>query len=241
MYDTGPKRLIDNFLKIDPDFVDGLGEPDRICQREGESPGYKILIKREGADNPWHTLLEIFSLYLTLDALYITPTPDRSSTRRLCLALTLGYGGLYSKEAEKSPGYIFHYTFGSSWPTRGSAIVPFFFFFFFFEKKGVISCRSITIAMVLSCRLTTTTSPFLTNSRAYIISMMCVVPGLQMWGVSSSISSPFPSASRMGPREIPRCSRRVASMLNFVSSQENSSPGPVEAWDPRGMEAVGRR
>jgi hypothetical protein len=74
MYDTGPKRLIDNFLKIDPDFVDDLGESDRICQHEGESPGYKILIKREGAGNPWHTLLEIFSLYLTLDALYITPT-----------------------------------------------------------------------------------------------------------------------------------------------------------------------
>lgn len=74
MYDTGPKRLIENFLKIDPDFVDGLGEPDRICPPEGESPGYKILIRREGAGNPWHTLLEIFSLYLTLDALYITPT-----------------------------------------------------------------------------------------------------------------------------------------------------------------------
>lgn len=66
MYDTGPKRLIDNFSKIDPDSVDGLGELDRICQHEGESPGYKILNRREGAGNPWHTLLEIFSLYLTL-------------------------------------------------------------------------------------------------------------------------------------------------------------------------------
>jgi hypothetical protein len=76
MYDTGPKRLIDNFLKIGPDLADGLKEADSICQHKGASSGYKILIKREGAVNPWHTLLEIFSLYLTLDALYITPTTD---------------------------------------------------------------------------------------------------------------------------------------------------------------------
>lgn len=81
MYDTGPGFILSNFVSIDSDKVSPEeAKPPSVNCTKGVGRGYKILIKREGEGNPWHTLLEIFSLYLTLDILSMTPKPNSTST-----------------------------------------------------------------------------------------------------------------------------------------------------------------
>ncbi|KAF5013991.1 hypothetical protein FDECE_21 [Fusarium decemcellulare] len=62
-YDTGPGVVMQHFVTTDGG--DGKAKPNRTT----------ILLKREGAGNPWHCLMEIMSLTYTMDILQISIDP----------------------------------------------------------------------------------------------------------------------------------------------------------------------
>ncbi|KAK0642816.1 EGF domain-specific O-linked N-acetylglucosamine transferase [Lasiodiplodia hormozganensis] len=68
LYNTGPYHIWSDYFSTVP----GLPSQPFCSERQG-TPKYTILVKRDGDGNMWHSLLEIFSLYLTLDTLRITP------------------------------------------------------------------------------------------------------------------------------------------------------------------------
>jgi protein O-GlcNAc transferase len=61
-YETGPRVIFDQFIHLDDRFEPPL-----------PTKNYTILMKREDAQNLWHSLMEIFSLSMTLDVLQMTP------------------------------------------------------------------------------------------------------------------------------------------------------------------------
>jgi EGF domain-specific O-GlcNAc transferase len=76
MYATGPRHVVAEYIDVGKGSGRGSGAAaPESCPSGGTARGYKMLIKREGETNIWHTLLEIFSFYLTLDVLQITPDP----------------------------------------------------------------------------------------------------------------------------------------------------------------------
>lgn len=62
MYDTGPGVVFNGWVNLDGG---NQGSPQ-------ETTNYSILVKREGATNHWHSLMEIFSMMLTMDVLQMT-------------------------------------------------------------------------------------------------------------------------------------------------------------------------
>ncbi|CAG8044581.1 unnamed protein product [Penicillium salamii] len=85
MSDTGPRVIMDNWVHLERN----------LQPRQHGAPKYTILVKREGATNLWHSLLEAFSMSLTMDVLQIssqdpdsqpfyTP-PDTSNTQVILL------------------------------------------------------------------------------------------------------------------------------------------------------------
>ena len=97
MYDTGPKFILDHFFQIEDDFRKGR---DTATCPVGKENGYKILVKREGEGNPWHSLLEIFSLYLTLDILSITPRARPENLEALETLSESYYSATRAKESQ---------------------------------------------------------------------------------------------------------------------------------------------
>lgn len=75
-YETGPNAIIKEFVEFEP-HIQSLS-PSR------ENGTNIILIKREGTANPWHSLMEIMSLSMSLDVLQITPS-DRPGQEGLAL------------------------------------------------------------------------------------------------------------------------------------------------------------
>ncbi|OQE18771.1 hypothetical protein PENSTE_c017G02853 [Penicillium steckii] len=65
-YDTGPSRVLDSWVQMEH-------EAEFSPQK---SQNYTILVKREGATNVWHCLMEIYSMVLSLDILQMTSQPD---------------------------------------------------------------------------------------------------------------------------------------------------------------------
>ncbi|KAK2787605.1 hypothetical protein FQN53_005055 [Emmonsiellopsis sp. PD_33] len=63
-YETGPRRIFQDFVNMNGDI-----------KTPGPSSSYTILIKREGATNLWHCLMEIFAMTLTIDVLRTTLEP----------------------------------------------------------------------------------------------------------------------------------------------------------------------
>ncbi|KAF9636101.1 hypothetical protein BFW01_g6996 [Lasiodiplodia theobromae] len=75
LYNTGPYHIWSDYFSTVP----GLPSQPFCSERQG-TPKYTILVKRDGDGNMWHSLLEIFSLYLTLDTLRITPQDPSAHT-----------------------------------------------------------------------------------------------------------------------------------------------------------------
>ncbi len=67
-YDTGPRVVFDKVVKMDANRVD-----------PNTTANYTILIKREGAFNVWHCLMEIWSLTMSLDVLRMAIEPDKNA------------------------------------------------------------------------------------------------------------------------------------------------------------------
>ncbi|CAI7678952.1 unnamed protein product [Penicillium pancosmium] len=68
-YDTVPSRVLDGLVKMDH-------EAEFSSQR---SQNYTILVKRESATNLWYTMMEIYSMMLSLDVLHMTLQPNMPS------------------------------------------------------------------------------------------------------------------------------------------------------------------
>lgn len=60
-YETGPRIIIDKFVNL---TVEDLELPLR-----NEPEKFTVLLNHEGAGNPWHSMMEIMALGMTLDAL----------------------------------------------------------------------------------------------------------------------------------------------------------------------------
>lgn len=77
-YDTGPRYILDKYVKLDVESKaisvaqskgqaeTGLGIPPRL---------FTLLLKREGEGNPWHCLMEIWSMAMTIDVLRMARDP----------------------------------------------------------------------------------------------------------------------------------------------------------------------
>jgi protein O-GlcNAc transferase len=76
-YETGPRIIIDRFVNL---TVEDLELPSR-----NEPEKFTILLKREGAGNPWHSLMEIMALGMTLDVLQFSPVSTRRKGGRAFL------------------------------------------------------------------------------------------------------------------------------------------------------------
>jgi protein O-GlcNAc transferase len=72
-YETGPHNLIDKFVN--------LAAEDLELPSHKESEKFTVLLKREGAVNPWHSLMEIMSLAMTFDVLRTSPNTSRGNKR----------------------------------------------------------------------------------------------------------------------------------------------------------------
>jgi hypothetical protein len=68
-YDTGPRVVFDRVVKMDVD----------IEASNSSTANFTVLIKREGAYNLWHSLMEIFSMTMALDVLRITKEPVKNA------------------------------------------------------------------------------------------------------------------------------------------------------------------
>lgn len=69
-YNTGPGAIVRDYVN--------LSAP--TTHRPAENSNYTILMRREeNIFNPWHSLMEIFSLSMTLDVLYMTLNPHSQS------------------------------------------------------------------------------------------------------------------------------------------------------------------
>lgn len=67
-YGTGPKVLYDAMVKMDTSIT-----------APSKAPNYTILLKREGAWNVWHCLLEIWSMSMSIDVLRTTIDPHTNA------------------------------------------------------------------------------------------------------------------------------------------------------------------
>ena len=68
-YQTGPRSILSKYVRI--------GEAERIQNSPSiPSRNFSILIQREEViSNPWHSLMQILSLFMTLDVLRMTRNP----------------------------------------------------------------------------------------------------------------------------------------------------------------------
>ncbi|RVD85763.1 uncharacterized protein DFL_004070 [Arthrobotrys flagrans] len=71
-YETGPRIIMTQFTKIGSEAAPVFEKHACSNPATPRDDGYKILIKREGGRNYWHSLMEILSFYFTIDALQMS-------------------------------------------------------------------------------------------------------------------------------------------------------------------------
>ncbi|KAF4628275.1 hypothetical protein G7Y89_g9874 [Cudoniella acicularis] len=67
-YETGPRVIFDRSVKMDANI-----------EARNSTANYTILLKREGAYNLWHCLMEIWSMTMSLDVLRTTQDPNEKA------------------------------------------------------------------------------------------------------------------------------------------------------------------
>lgn len=78
-YETGPHTVMDVFVDLDID------QAEMPSNDPSEPENFAVLIKREGSENLWHSLMEIMSLSTTLDVLQMSPSNANSGRPFLTL------------------------------------------------------------------------------------------------------------------------------------------------------------
>ncbi|KAF2842991.1 glycosyltransferase family 61 protein [Patellaria atrata CBS 101060] len=81
MFETGPKETFRSFIKNITHPAQGqLEAAKKSCASHQRKKEYTILFKRDGTNekgsHPWHGLMELFSLYLTIDILRSGSNPE---------------------------------------------------------------------------------------------------------------------------------------------------------------------
>ncbi|KAF3087773.1 hypothetical protein TWF102_010397 [Orbilia oligospora] len=71
-YETGPRIIMTQFTNIGSEAAPSFEKHACSNPATPRDDGYKILIKREGGRNYWHSLMEILSFYFTIDALQMS-------------------------------------------------------------------------------------------------------------------------------------------------------------------------
>ncbi|KAK6519626.1 hypothetical protein TWF281_003450 [Arthrobotrys megalospora] len=71
-YETGPRVVMNQFVTMGSSAASAFDKNKCSDPSTARDDGYKILIKREGGTNYWHSLMEIFSFYFTIDALQMS-------------------------------------------------------------------------------------------------------------------------------------------------------------------------
>ncbi|KAH8684207.1 hypothetical protein BGZ60DRAFT_397020 [Tricladium varicosporioides] len=74
-YNTGPGYTFPNHFDIGKDYTTDL-EHCRSPPNKSEEITHTILVKREGQDNIWHSLMEIMAYTMTMDILSLATAPD---------------------------------------------------------------------------------------------------------------------------------------------------------------------
>lgn len=75
-YDTGPKFIMDKHFDFVPESKLNLPkQPIEVVDAEEQPRLFTLLIKREGEGNPWHCLMEIWSMTMTMDVLRTSIDP----------------------------------------------------------------------------------------------------------------------------------------------------------------------
>ncbi len=67
-YNTGPRAIFEEFVEFKQ-----IAERERVAETRPQD--FSILIKREGGSNLWHSMMEMFSLFMSLDVLQIASDP----------------------------------------------------------------------------------------------------------------------------------------------------------------------
>ncbi|EPS39703.1 hypothetical protein H072_6513 [Dactylellina haptotyla CBS 200.50] len=68
-YDTGPRNILTQFVNFGSEAAPWFDKNACADSSTPRDDSYKVLIKREGGTNYWHSLMEIFSFYFSIDAL----------------------------------------------------------------------------------------------------------------------------------------------------------------------------
>lgn len=76
-YETGPRTVFDSFVDLTSEATKAIDFVPPV-----DHTSFTILLKREGAGNLWHCLMEIMSLSWTLDVLQMSPDPSSQENRR---------------------------------------------------------------------------------------------------------------------------------------------------------------
>ncbi|KAI9733653.1 MAG: hypothetical protein M1834_003255 [Cirrosporium novae-zelandiae] len=71
-YGVGPGTMLSQYMKVGHDSGTKRLWRDLKCGKSPSARNYTIFMKREGGTNLWHTLMEIFSLFLSMDVLQMT-------------------------------------------------------------------------------------------------------------------------------------------------------------------------
>lgn len=77
-YETGPRFIIDKHFNFIPGSQVELVKQDVRNSKDEPPPPphFALLVKREGEANPWHCLMEIWSMTMTMDVLRTTIDPS---------------------------------------------------------------------------------------------------------------------------------------------------------------------
>jgi EGF domain-specific O-GlcNAc transferase len=78
-YNTGPHTVMDLFVDLDMEEAEVPPPPEADPPGQREEQNFAILLKREGAENLWHSMMEIMSLSTTLDVLQMSPDDAANS------------------------------------------------------------------------------------------------------------------------------------------------------------------
>ncbi|KAL4811606.1 hypothetical protein BDW67DRAFT_171595 [Aspergillus spinulosporus] len=80
-YETGPKVIFTKWVGLNRHAPE-----DALGDAPSESHSFSILVKREMAHNLWHSLMEIFSVAMSIDVLRIAPQPGDNQVNRSFLS-----------------------------------------------------------------------------------------------------------------------------------------------------------
>ncbi|ORY59923.1 uncharacterized protein BCR38DRAFT_459950 [Pseudomassariella vexata] len=78
-YDTGPRVIFDRYVKLalpSPPEPNSQEDSESAPSSPTNASHYLILLNREGTDNPWHCLMEIMALSMTIDVLQMIRKRD---------------------------------------------------------------------------------------------------------------------------------------------------------------------